>query len=169
MALPINRGGREAHSEDFKIDQKADIDGDLKTRKPDIVEVDHALDQDLFDELAFMEEPVLIRLEPSSDPNAATMIPIWVNGKGCEVLINGRWVEFTYLPVGEVVTVKRKYLNVLIAAKQEKVTTHFGKPGEENPKNTVKRFTSAYQTFQVIEDKSPRGMAWLTEMRRRNL
>lgn len=160
---------RQAHSEEFPIEQKDPIVGDVLIPPHDVVRVDTALrSKDLAKDIAFHEEPVTIRLEPSTDANAPQMIPIWVNGKGCEVFLRGQWIPVTYLPVGIELTIKRKYLAVLIKAKQDKITTSYGKPGDENPVNKVNRFTSSYQAFQVMEDKNPKGRAWLSEMRRQN-
>ena len=79
----------EVHTDSVKIDQFDDLVGDsaLKGRE-NIVIADKPLNKDYLDELAFNEEPVTIRLEPSTDKNAATWFPIWVNGKGAEVFIN---------------------------------------------------------------------------------
>ena len=158
-------------TDDIKIEQKSDISTheQLKDRS-NIVQADNVLpaDKEYFAQLAFNEEPVTIRLEPSSDPNAATMHPIWNNGKGCEVLINGQWCEQTYLPVSLNWTVKRKYVAILAGAKIDKVLTLAGSVQDENPQNRISRITTAVTTFSVIEDKNPRGAAWLGELLRRN-
>jgi len=160
---------KEFHSDDVRIDQRADIVGDENIRPDEVIKADPSIiHKEYLEELAFNEEPVTIRLEGSSDPNAASAIPIWVNGKGCEVFIGGKWIEMMFIPVGVVLIVKRKYLGVLIAAKQDKVTTDFGNTLEKDPVNRVKRFTSAYQSFSILEDKNPKGAAWATEMMRRN-
>jgi hypothetical protein len=163
---------REVYSEDLKVEQKAPIIGDDNTdeQRRTIIKADPAsLSKEYLEELAFNEEPVTIRLDPSTDQNAAKMVFVSVNGKGCEVFMNNRWIEWKWIPIGQVLIIKRKYLEVLIGAKQDKITTDYGSPGDENPINRVNRFTSSYQSFQVIEDKNPRGMAWLTELRRRAL
>lgn len=155
------------HSEDIKIEQKPDIDGDVIERKPEIVRADK-IDTDYADALSFAEEPVKIRLEPSTDKNAATFFPIWVNGKGCEVFLNGAWREMAYLPVGQTLTIKRKYLAVIVGSKIDTVHTEIRQPESETPHNVVQRYTSAVHAFSVIEDNNPRGAEWLTELRRRN-
>jgi hypothetical protein len=170
MANINSRPGKETLSETLPIDQKPDIVDSNKRPESDlIIRADPSIaNKDQLAELAFNEEPVTIRLEPSSDPNAASAIPIWCNGIGCEYLRNDRWVQAPggYIPVGAVLTIKRKYLAILVMAKQDKITTHHGQPGEEHPQNTIKRFTSSYQAFSVLEDKNPKGAAWLTELRR---
>jgi len=163
----------EIHTDDVKIQQFDDLVGDdaLKNRE-NVVLVDRLPNQDYLDELAFNEEPVTIRLEPSTDKNAASWFPIWVNGKGAEILINGKWVEYGHLPVGQVITIKRKYVEVILRAKIDTVTTEVVETKDErsdNMENRVKRFTSALHSFSIIEDKNPLGVAWLREIRRRNM
>jgi hypothetical protein len=121
------------------------------------------------DELAFMEEPVTIRLEPSSDKNASMAFPIWVNGKPAEVFQAGRWDEIGYLPVGRVLVIKRKVLEIIIRAKVDTVHTKVREMDSERPNNVIERFTSPVHSFSIIEDKNPRGAAWVGELRRRNL
>jgi len=125
--------------------------------------------QTYLDELAFMEEAVTIRLEPSSDKNAATAFPIWVNGKMAEVYQNGRWDEIGYLPVGRTLTVRRKVLEVIVRAKVDTVHTEIRDMDSERPNNVAQRFTSPVHSFSILEDRNPRGPAWVQELRRRNL
>jgi hypothetical protein len=161
---------QELHSDNIAIEQRPPVD-DLADREGDVIMVDPSVaSKDYAAELAFMDEPVTIRLEPSSDRNAIAVFPVWVNGRQAEIFQNGRWIEVGWLPVGREITVKRKVLEVIVRAKIDTVNT----PSSDelamhaNPDNKVRRFTSAVHSFSVIEDKSPRGAAWLSEMRRRN-
>lgn len=161
------------HSDTVKIEQKAPIIGDVKQKDRDseIILVDKPLNKDYLDALAFAEDPVTVILNPSSQENAPTMFPVWVNGKGAEVFQNGRWDEIGYLPVGRPLTIKRKVLEVIIRAKIDRVTTVHeeldGRP--ENIINRVNRATSAVHSFSIINDPNPKGAAWATEMIRRNM
>lgn len=165
---------QELHTADIKIDQKDDIvsngrdNSDLVDRDSEIVQAHQLPAKAYLDELKFNEEPVTIRIEPSPDKNAALWHPIWVNGKGCEVWRAGQWREMTYLPVGQVVVVKRKYVEVMLRGKTDTVQTLVAEAPGENPVNTVRRFTSAVMSFSIIEDKNPLGAAWVNEIRRRN-
>jgi len=162
---------REIGTNDVKIDQKPPIIGDANVHPTEVVQADPSIiSKDYMDELAFNEEPLTIMLVASSEPNAPASVPVWVNGKGAEILNprTNKWMEITYLPVGIELTVKRKYVGNLIQAKLDKVTTDFGKPGEENPVNRINRFTSSYHSFQIINDPNPKGRAWFMEMQRRN-
>lgn len=159
---------QELHSDTLKTEQKPPI-VDTSTYEGDIVTGEIIGDADYAGELAFMEEPVMIRIEPSSDRNAAGAMPVWVNGKPAEVFQRGKWDEIGYLPVATVLIVKRKVLEVIIRAKVDTVQTKILEQDSERPNNVVNRFTSPVHSFSIIEDKNPRGAAWVTELRRRNL
>lgn len=165
MNVPVHNSGKEVHSDDIKIEQKAPI-GDLEEFEGDVIEATNVINKDYADELVFNEEPVTIRIEPSSEKLAPRHFPVWVNGKGAEVFMNGRWLEMAYLPVGATVTIKRKYLAVIAMAKRDTIQTKVVKH-DESEENLIERFTSAATSFSVIEDKNPKGSAWLSELRRR--
>jgi hypothetical protein len=160
---------QELHSDTMPIDQHPPIT-DTSTYEGDVVLAEKIDGKaDYLAELAFMAEPVTIRLEPSSDKNAATAFPVWVNGKGAEVFQNNRWDEITYLPVGRPMVVRRSVLEVIIRAKIDTVHTAVQEMDSERPNNVVQRFTSPLTSFSILEDRNPRGAAWVQELRRRNL
>lgn len=161
-------GRQELHSDDVKIEQKAPI-LDHKEYEGDIVLVDKPFNKDYLDELEFQEEPVTIILNPSAEKNAPTAFPVWVNGKGAEVFQNNQWMEIGYLPVGRPLTIKRKYIEVIIRAKLDAVTTQHDDATVERPHNRINRSTSAVHSYSILEDKNPKGRAWAQEMIRRNL
>lgn len=168
VSIPMGR--KELHSSDVKIEQKDPISDTRKyAEEGDIVLVNSADNQPWLDELAFNEEPVTIRIEPSADKFAAAAYPVWNNGKGAEVFQGGRWDEIGYLPVGRILTVKRKTVATMAGAKFDRINTEVVEVQGENPNNLIKRFTSASVSFSVLEDKNPRGGAWLTELVRRNM
>jgi hypothetical protein len=161
---------QELHSDTLpKIEQPPPID-DTRNYAGDIVTGEKIGGNDYLDELAFMAEPVTIRLEPSSERNAANVFPVWVNGKPAEVLQNGRWLEIMYLPVGQVITVRRSVLEIIARAKTEDIRTEYNEREDpDRPSNRITRHPRAVHSFSVIEDKNPKGPAWLAEMRRRYL
>lgn len=163
-------GRTELHTDRFKIDQNADLIGDvaLQERGGELIEVDRLDDKDYLDELAFNEEPVTIRIEPSTDKNASLFVPIWINGKGAEVFINNRWIEFGQLPVAKVLVVKRKYIELLIRSKMDSVKTEIIERSNQDPENIVQRFTTASHSFSILHDANPMSAAWVEELRRRN-
>jgi hypothetical protein len=81
--------------------------------------------EDYLRELKFNEDPVTIVITPSSDRHAPKHVFCGVNGVGAEVYDkqNNRWLRFEWLPVSKVLTVKRKYLEVLAKSKRENFTT----------------------------------------------
>lgn len=159
---------QELHSSTMPIDQMPPI-VDTSAYDGDIVLVDRIESTDYADALAFMEEPVTIRLEPSSDKNAAGAMPVWVNGRMAEIHENGAWREIGYLPVGRALVVKRKVLEVIIRAKTDTIHTRVREMESERPNNVIERYTSPVASFSILEDRNPRGSAWVQELRRRNL
>lgn len=127
-----------------------------------------AIDKEYAEELKFMEEAVTIRLEQSSEKNAATVQPAWVDGKGAEVFINGRWYPITYLPIGQTLITKRKYLEVLLRAKFTRIETKHDDATVDNPQNRVIRHTSSVVPVTIVKD-TELGAEWAREILRRNL
>lgn len=165
-------GRKPLDTNDIVIEQKAPLIGDKAIADRGGATIEAApvgIKDDYLDQLAFNEEPVTIHIQPSAEKNAATAIPVWVNGKGCEVFLANSWIECPYLPVNTKITLKRKYLEVLVRAKVDVVSTEILDAQGERPENKINRFTSAVASFSVIEDKNPKGTGWLIELRRRNL
>jgi hypothetical protein len=163
---PVRRNRRELHMADINIEQKASI-ASIEDHEPDVIFAEPDTSLDYLSLLAFNEEPVTIRLEPTADKFASRWVPCWVNGKGAEVLVNGSWVEFGYLPVARPITIKRKYVEVLIRSKRDTVNTAVIERDNEDPQNMIERSTTSTALFSVLEDRNPKGAAWATELRRR--
>lgn len=161
---------KELHSDDIAVDQRAPVSADEAHDAGEIVLVDGKqmqMSRDYLDELKFMEEEVTIRLQPSIEKNAATTMPVWVNGRGAEVKINGRFVPMIYLPTGVTFTTKRKYVEPIIRAKIDRVeTSHTEWNGDIKPDNRVASFTAPLHSYSIIGD-TPKGHAWASEMMRR--
>lgn len=67
---------KEIHTDDMPIEQKTTIIGEeLDDRSDEIVIAHQMPEKKAIDELAFNEEPVRIRLEPSAEKNAPTAYP----------------------------------------------------------------------------------------------
>ena len=116
------------------------------------------------EDVAFAEQGVTIRLERPAEKNAPRHIPVWVNGKGAEVLVKGQWQTVTYLPIGQPITLKRKYVEVLARAKPESVSTRVVTPMDEDPQNHLDRSVHAKYPFSVIHDPAPNGVDWLSRI-----
>lgn len=162
-------GKPDTNTSDIKQMQPSDIilpASGVIPRGEQIEVLDKPLTDDYAAALAFNEEPVAIMIEPGQEENSPRVIDVWVNGKGAEVLDpqTGRWNEINCLPVGGVITTKRKYVEVLARAKLDKVSTKHDDATVANPENRVVRTTSRRAVFQVMNDPSPRGREWLTRL-----
>ena len=104
-------------------------------------------------EEAFMNERVKVRLADTTDENAAQHIILSVNG--------------TTQPMfrGEMQEIKRKYLEVLARCKESKFTQRTSNPNEPDRIEMVQRTAFAYP-FELVEDKNPKGRAWLEAVMR---
>jgi hypothetical protein len=171
MQVEHNKGGRprkEFHTGDMNIAQKDDIniDGDI-ARGESMVDVvgEKALNSSRLAELAFMEEPVTIRIEENSrSENPETHVATYVQGRGSEVLNDGKWLELGWLPIGVPLITKRKYVEVLARAKTDTIKTQHDDATVERPRNTVQRRTSSNYPISIIQDNNPRGHEWLSRI-----
>lgn len=160
---PVNRSQREFESADVKMDQRAAVDMSAPREREEIAAVESVIDASYFDELAFMEEPVTIRIQKSTEKFAPNVVDCWVNGKGAEQFTNGKWMVCGWLPVGHPVITKRKYLEVLARAKVDSIQTEVTKY-EDREDNKAIPYTSSKYPFQVIQDNNQRGGEWLSRV-----
>jgi hypothetical protein len=161
-SAPVRRAPAEIHTSDLKIEQKPVIETREDLAAEIVVAPGDALNADYKSALDFAEDPVTIRIEPSGEKYAQKFVDVWCNGKGAEILINGVWREMKVLPIGMVVTTKRKYVEILARSKHTSVTTKVSDEDSEHPTNAIERFTSSKSPFSVIEDRSPKGPGWLS-------
>lgn len=161
---------RELHSESMPIEQRRPLEGDVIMDASEIVRADASImNDDEIQSLAFNEEPITVRLDPSSEPNAPDSVYCAVNGRGIELWAEKlkRWVEWKYAPIGHTFVTKRKYVEVLARSKVDRIVTDYDEPGVARPVNRVRGNTTGYQNFTIVHDPNPKGAAWLTELRRR--
>lgn len=159
---------REVHTGDMEIGQKADID----LEEPIVhgeslanISGDTELNTGLIADLAFMEEPVMIRIEENSSSDfPETHVPVQVNGRGAEVLNNGKWMEITWLPIGVAMTIKRKFVEVLARSKSDAIRTQHEDATVERPTNKINRRTKANYPLSILQDNNPRGHEWLSRI-----
>ena len=145
---------KELHTEEVRGRAKPNINlqdtvTDIRDNEEIIVE-SNGLDMVYFDELAFMEEKLTVRLEPSADRYSPKFIDVAVNGR------------IEWLEVGKPIQVARKYIEVLARAKSDTFITIAPNTNDENPVNMISRNTSQKYPFSVIKDPNPRGYQWLT-------
>lgn len=127
-----------------------DLSADRVAEKIVLAEPD--TDREYLDALAFGEEMVTIRLERGREKNAPKLLDFYVNGVV-------KWV-----PVGQPVTLQRKYVEVIARAQPYAVNTEVDEEGPDGPVNRVTRSASAMFPFSVIRDPNPCGFDWLTKV-----
>lgn len=176
IATPTRRARREQDSNQFAIPQPEDIimprDGRLE-RPENIVSSEGGIDKDYIDALVFAEEPVSLILQESGEENAPTVQECWVNGRGIEFLTDeGKWrinwpgLNEGFAPIGISFTTKRKYVEILLKKRSDKVRTVHDDASVAYPVNTVKRHTAHMAPLSIIEDKNPKGPEWLRRIMR---
>lgn len=104
--------------------------------------------QKWYDEMAFMNEIVTVRVHPSTDRNAHPLPDIYVNGR------------VQRFPRGEEINVRRCFVEVLARAR---LTTHDNqkvKDANGEDKYVYPAHTAEVYPFTVIND-SQKGEAWL--------
>lgn len=156
---------QQVHSYDTTPQQPSDVilpeTGDIERSAEIIQPLEKTAKDPYYDELQFNEEPVTIELLQSQDENASPWVPAWNNGRGAEMLINGKWIVATYLPVGQMITIKRKILEQIVRAKPDKVSTNVIEQQGQDPINKINRRTFMKYPLTVHEDKNPKGQDWM--------
>ena len=165
---PIRRRQGGVDSTQFEMGQKPAIDmGEaVPGAKAPVVPAIEAIHADVLidgraEALAFNEEPVEVMVYPSSEENAPQSIPCWVNGRGAEVFKAGRWHTLGHLPVGVRLITRRKYAEVLLRSKKDKISTDHQGTEVERPQNKVHRISSAVANIQIVSDNNPKGIEWV--------
>lgn len=173
-AKPSSRR-HELHTDDIKIEQVDPVSEVGDDASADIhhatILVDKALHPGLpksyLDELAFNEEPVTVMFTPAQERFAAPFVDAAVMGTGIEAMTDdGRWLQLHQVPVGQEVTIKRKYVEVFARCKHTDVRAFSrGVPSDgSEPVNDTLRSTNLKFPFVLIEDKNPRGREWLMKI-----
>jgi hypothetical protein len=113
--------------------------------------IDRPINQSKVELEAFMNEPVTIMVMSSGDENETDLIQVGVNGV----------TQFFRRDTPQ--TVKRKFVARLARAKK----TDFRQTLDDRLGEKMNNFTrhhSLKYPFSVIEDKNPKGSAWLTSI-----
>lgn len=169
---PVTRKySKEVNTADLPITQKADIDLDQPIIHGEALanvagDVDHAADY--LARLKFNEDPVTIIINETGKETdyPETHVPVQVQGKGAEVFYDGKWISICWLPIGQEITTKRKYLEALLRSKSETVRTQHDDATVERPRNMLRRSNTANYPVQIMEDRNPLGREWLSGLMR---
>ena len=128
--VPVLRSARETDTRDFTPPQRPSIilpnEGNPEHDTVIVADVD-TLKQEYLTEIEFNEQTLEIMVSSSAGTNPERFVFSAVNGKGIEVLLNGRWAEMKYVPVDVWVTTKRKYAETLMRSREDKITTQVEK------------------------------------------
>ncbi len=161
---PVTSRGPALEPDDQKVEQLSSVDMGMgntpftRPTPPEIAMVEKPLHKDQARLLAFNEEPVLIRASQGAGDNAPLFLEAWVNGKGIERWFEGiGWVEVKHIPVEEELTIKRKYLEVLLRSKAMLVSTPEDKADGSEPRNLIIKKSVNTHSIAIIEDRDPPG------------
>lgn len=100
---------------------------------------------------AFMHEKVRVRLHPSTNPNDAPVAILTCNNTAGRVV----------LPRGASVEVERRHLEILARLKQVAYHQLPATSNDLSSGNTLYANIGYVYPFEVLEDKNPKGRAWL--------
>ena len=159
---PVRRARRETSTADTPIQQmQPSEDGEGGLDPFELEPADEAaLKQEYLEALKFMDEPVKIIISQGTERGAPLTVDCWVNGRGAEIWLNGKWAVSGWLPVNMEIITKRKYLENLLRSKPTSYQTVVGKPGDEVIRNASVPTTTLRNQISLLEDKNPLGRAW---------
>lgn len=154
--MPRGVPNRPMSTENLAIQSPEVLDLTAPMAMPDVAVIETVEESGLptsqADKLAFAEEPIVIRLEPSSERNAPRYASVSVNG-------DTKWI-----PVGVPVKLRRKHVEVLARAQPFGVETQTGTAMEANPANRVIKTPYRRFPFTVLKDDNPLGAKWLNKV-----
>lgn len=167
---PVPRRSRKTiDTGDLEVGQQSDIDITDSVQHGEsiaLVTEDVNKNQAYLDQLKFNEEPVTILIADNSrsTDTPETHVPVAVNGRGAEVLMNGKWVEMCWLPINQELTTKRKYVEVIVRSKSDTIGTKHDDATVERPRNMIERRTSAKYPISILQDDNPKSREWYTRL-----
>ena len=151
MAKPMKNIESQALSSGDPASQDMPVTGNIDRdsfHQPfELVSEDHF--EDLAELERFMNEPVTLMIDKTTERNAEQIIQLMCNGIS------------QFIVRGKETVVKRKYLDILARAKVDQIET------EEyvNPKNEkairINHEPAHKYPFRVVRDDNPRGYGWL--------
>lgn len=108
--------------------------------------------------MKFMEEPVEIMINESTDPNAENAVFCAVNGEGALVVKGHRT---PWIPRGVAVTIRRKFVERLARARRIGIRTDEVRDGNGDRTTAIRRSSALAYQFTVLRDENPNGSSWL--------
>ena len=142
------RGRTEAAEEYLGAAPPFSVD-DIGVNPGDIEIVDRVLTADKAETEMFMAEKITIIVQDSSDENDHEIVETWVNGRVQRFLR------------GQAQLVKRCYVEALARAKRTTFKQTLDERAGEQSFNQMRPHHSLAYPFTVLEDRNPKGQAWL--------
>lgn len=142
------RGRTEAAEEYLGAAPPFSVD-DIGINPGDIEIVDRVLTADKAETEMFMAEKITIIVQDSSDENDHEIVETWVNGRVQRFLR------------GQAQLVKRCYVEALARAKRTTFKQTLDERAGEQSFNQMRPHHSLAYPFTVLEDRNPKGQAWL--------
>ena len=121
---------------------------------PDVKDIQTVADGDLASiaaDEAFLNEPVKIRIHPTINPNDPPVVVLTCNSAAERVVV-GR---------GQPTVVKRKHLEILARVRETRYAQKQAFNADLESGNFLYASVGQVYPFEVIEDKNPKGRAWL--------
>ena len=143
------RGSRTEAAEEYLGATPAFSVDDIGTNPGDIEVVDRVLTEDKLETERFMAEKILVLVQDSADETDHEIVETWVNGRVQRFLR------------GQAQLVKRCYVEALARAKRTTYRQTLDERMGTQAFNQMRPHHSLAYPFTVLEDKNPRGRAWL--------
>lgn len=141
------RGKLDAPNEYLGNEDAFHVD-DIGKGKIGIETIDQVVNDDFLATEQFMQEPVTVMVHDSNDPNDIDLVQVMVNGVS------------QFFMRGQPITVKRMFIERLARAKRTSYSQNLDERLGESMNQMMPRHALKYP-FSVIEDKNPKGGAWL--------
>jgi len=175
QAPVIIRRGRqkEIHTGDMNVPQKPTVDIENleqdggREQHSSSIALDVPVSGDYHAHLAYAEQPVTIRVERENSKNAASYVECYVNGRGAEILHDGKWLPVGWVPCGVPFTTKRKYVEVLMRSRPVDLETEVIMPNDANPMNRLIQTSRQKFPLSIIKDDrpiDPSGVEWASRI-----
>lgn len=151
--IHVKKYTNEIHSADSPIIQPPPVSLELP-REPEsiVLATEDVLAGNTYaQELAFNEEFVQIRLEPSSEKNPPKFEMFGNQG-------NQVWV-----PYGVPFVIKRKFVEIMARCKHDDISTEIIKHDDSEQNNALRNSRSKYP-FSMLRDDNPKGRDWLQNL-----
>lgn len=108
--------------------------------------------------MAFDNEVVSVIINESQEKNAERYVFLAINGVGAGPK------GIPWVPRGQVIDIKRMYLNVLAGARTVRYSNYEYTTNDGERKSAQRPQTIQAYPFQVVHDANPKGREWLTQL-----